>query len=251
MPLPWALVSLDPSLRDASLAAPRSLRRLANRVALGLVAAGEDAGRILRAWAAALDAPVSVLHPGEVPDADLFRGLAERARLAPARLLHASADATMLAAAEAAGCAVRRAETGMASLVAAVLDQDALEPLPPHPLAGRQPEPYLRGIQFFQAGRFYEAHEEWERLYVEAEGPERDFWRGLIQVAAACHQARRGNDEGAARLERSARILLAPFLPRHRDLDIQALLDALPASLADGCRQAPTLRVGAPGPSPS
>ncbi len=244
MTLPCALVSLDPSLREAAAAAPESLRRLANRAALGVVDAGSRGE--LQAWAATLGAPVSLVHAGPARDTDLFRGLAARARLEPGRVLHASADPEMLQAAAGAGCATAClgapaagpgplaatvAATDLPGLVAAILALDAPKPLPSHPLSGRHPEAYLRGIQFFATGRYYEAHEEWERLYMTTVGRERDFWRGLIQVAAACLQARRGNAEGATRLWTSARTLLAPFGPVHRQLDLDAWLPAVAAWL--------------------
>jgi hypothetical protein len=60
------------------------------------------------------------------------------------------------------------------------------------------PLPYLRGIELFNAARFFEAHEVWEELWLPAEGTERQFLHALIQTAAALHHVQRGNLKGAA-----------------------------------------------------
>lgn len=40
----------------------------------------------------------------------------------------------------------------------------------------------------FNAGRWWEAHEAWEPLWLRAAGPERHFLQGLILLAAALHK---------------------------------------------------------------
>jgi predicted metal-dependent hydrolase len=43
-----------------------------------------------------------------------------------------------------------------------------------------------RGIDFFNAGNFFEAHEAWERLWLNAEQPEeKQFLQGLIMAAGS------------------------------------------------------------------
>lgn len=53
-----------------------------------------------------------------------------------------------------------------------------------------------RGVADFNAGRFFEAHEVWEELWLAAAEPEKTFLQGLIQVAAAFHHQARGNERG-------------------------------------------------------
>ena len=48
----------------------------------------------------------------------------------------------------------------------------------------------------FNAELFFEAHEVLEDLWRETKGPERDFYHGLIQVAAAYVHVQRGNAYG-------------------------------------------------------
>jgi hypothetical protein len=54
------------------------------------------------------------------------------------------------------------------------------------------------GLNFFHAGRFFDAHEAWEELWNETPpGPLRLFYQGLIQGAVGLHHFSRGNLEGA------------------------------------------------------
>ncbi len=56
---------------------------------------------------------------------------------------------------------------------------------------------WREGVRAFCEERWFEAHEHWEQLW-RAAGPEdREFLRGLIQVAAALHLLARGNSGGA------------------------------------------------------
>ena len=46
---------------------------------------------------------------------------------------------------------------------------------------------YLRGIAYFNACEFFEAHETWEELWKDYSGELREFYKGLIQAAVALH----------------------------------------------------------------
>ena len=59
------------------------------------------------------------------------------------------------------------------------------------------PERLVRGINFFNSGRYFEAHEVWEDLWREESGPLRSFYQGLIQAAVGLHHLQRGNLLGA------------------------------------------------------
>ena len=60
-----------------------------------------------------------------------------------------------------------------------------------------------RAVAFFNARAFYEAHEDWETLWNEAEGAERLWLQGLIQWAAAFFHFERGyHASGFAKLLR-------------------------------------------------
>src|SRR5262249_10939110 len=51
---------------------------------------------------------------------------------------------------------------------------------------------------FFNAGKYFEAHEVWEDLWRPTEnGPLKDCYQGLIQAAVALHHLQQGNEVGA------------------------------------------------------
>lgn len=46
----------------------------------------------------------------------------------------------------------------------------------------------VRGAELFAAGQWWEAHEAWEGVWMQAAGDERRFVQGLILLAAALHK---------------------------------------------------------------
>lgn len=67
------------------------------------------------------------------------------------------------------------------------------------------PERYLAGIELFNRGDFFEAHEVWEDLWAESTGDGHRFTQGLIQAAVGlCHFCN-GNLRGAIKLYHSSR----------------------------------------------
>lgn len=60
------------------------------------------------------------------------------------------------------------------------------------------------GLRLYDAGKFFQAHEEWESVWLGAREPEKMFLQGLIQVTAAFHHLQRNNPLGTARLLQAA-----------------------------------------------
>ncbi len=56
---------------------------------------------------------------------------------------------------------------------------------------------YLEGIEHFNAGRYFDAHEVWEEVWLRASGDTKLFYQMLIQAAVALHHYERGNARGA------------------------------------------------------
>lgn len=59
---------------------------------------------------------------------------------------------------------------------------------------------FRAGLDHFNATEFWDAHESWETIWLEAESEVRRFLQGLIQLAAAYHHVKRGTYAGAVRL---------------------------------------------------
>jgi hypothetical protein len=86
------------------------------------------------------------------------------------------------------------------------------------------------GADLYNAGHFWHAHEAWEEVWLEAETPDRDFYQGLIQVAAAFVHVTRSEYPGSVRLLDSGISKLARY---RQGLDGVAL-----APFVDGARRA-------------
>ena len=113
-----------------------------------------------------------------------------------------------------------------------------------------------RGRLLFNAGRYFEAHEAWEEVWLLEEGDLRMLLQGLIQVAAGCHKAREGRAAGCARLigtglEKLGRVeTLAPgiagFARKMAGVHERAL--GWQRGESDGIGPIPTLPPSTPGP---
>ncbi len=70
---------------------------------------------------------------------------------------------------------------------------------------------FLRGVELFQQGRYWESHEAWEEIWQQLPSPARLYFQGLIQLAAALHQQQRGIRHGTEKHLRNAFWKLALF----------------------------------------
>jgi len=87
---------------------------------------------------------------------------------------------------------------------------------------------YLQGIAYFNECEFFEAHEVWEDLWADNQGPSRKFYQGLIQAAVCLHHFSNGNIRGARKLYESCRTrYLDAYRPHHLGLNLQQFLTDL------------------------
>jgi len=77
---------------------------------------------------------------------------------------------------------------------------------------------FQRGVELFNAGQFFEAHEAWEEIWLAASEPDKTFLQGLIQVAAAFHHRSRGNRKGMESLLEAGLAKLEQFPEEHRGI---------------------------------
>jgi predicted metal-dependent hydrolase len=83
----------------------------------------------------------------------------------------------------------------------------------------------MPGVELFNRALYWEAHEAWEDAWTpDRRGPDRGFYKGLIQVAAGCLHYGRRNRRGAVNKWRSGADHLRPYLPRHRGVELEALV---------------------------
>lgn len=80
-------------------------------------------------------------------------------------------------------------------------------------------------IDLFNRKDFFEAHEVLEDLWIETEGEEKDFYKGLIQCAVAFVHLDRNNDKGAMKLFGTACGYLNHYLPDYCEINTESLLE--------------------------
>lgn len=89
------------------------------------------------------------------------------------------------------------------------------------------------GIELFNSGEYWHAHEVWEREWTpDRKGPNSGFYKGLIQVAAGCLHYTRRNRRGAINKWRSGADYLRPYLPAHMGVELAPLVRAVDDFLA-------------------
>jgi uncharacterized protein len=83
---------------------------------------------------------------------------------------------------------------------------------------------FRRGVALFNGVRYWHAHEAWETLWRAAPDEERDFYQGLIQVAAGLLHLQRRNMRGARNKLTEGVEKLRPYQPAHRGVFVNELI---------------------------
>ncbi|MCC7517767.1 MAG: DUF309 domain-containing protein [Verrucomicrobiae bacterium] len=86
---------------------------------------------------------------------------------------------------------------------------------------------YLAFFEEFNQGRYFEAHEVLESLWLRSTEEIVGFYKGLIQIAGAFVHLSKSRSGPALRLLRLAEKHLAPYAPERERLDVTALLRRL------------------------
>ena len=90
-----------------------------------------------------------------------------------------------------------------------------------------------QGIIFFNAGRYFDAHEAWEDLWRESGGPLRLFYQGLVQAAVGMHHLSQGNLNGAQAQLKKSLDKLQQYPETFCRIDNSKLIDDLQATLRE------------------
>ena len=112
------------------------------------------------------------------------------------------------------------------------------------------------GLEAFEAGDYYAAHEHWELVWKRVADPERRFIQGLIQLATALYKLGQARPEGARKLCARAAPKLADAPPHLHDIDlhaarahVQRLASMLESSPAEAASSTWSIRARARGPA--
>ena len=82
---------------------------------------------------------------------------------------------------------------------------------------------FAHGIEQFNRGEFFAAHETWEAIWLAASGDDKVFLQGTIQLAAAFHHWKGGNARGTLALLRRAVANLAEIPGSYRGIRVDLL----------------------------
>ena len=96
------------------------------------------------------------------------------------------------------------------------------------PITAPWDDPRLdEGIQLYNDGHHWHAHEAWEPLWMGLEGDDKLFVQGLIMSAAMLHQYQRKVAKGVANHWENVRLRLAQHAPSKWGVDVAGLLEQL------------------------
>jgi predicted metal-dependent hydrolase len=99
--------------------------------------------------------------------------------------------------------------------------------------AGERDELFRRGVSLFNEVRYWHAHEAWETLWRAAPDDERDFYQGLIQLAAGLLHLQRRNRRGARNKLSEGLAKLKPYQPAHHGIFVNELIGRAERILED------------------
>lgn len=80
------------------------------------------------------------------------------------------------------------------------------------------------GIDLYNAGHYWNAHEAWEEVWLEADRDVRNFYQGLIQVAAGFVHLTRNRYPGAVKLLGDGIAKLERYPSEYKGVDVGALV---------------------------
>ena len=98
-------------------------------------------------------------------------------------------------------------------------------------LTAEEDQHLAKGVALFNEGKYWHAHEAWEKIWQKHAEDGRVFFQGLIQLAAAFHQCRRHIFRGFAVHLRQAREKLILFPGNFLGVNVSSLIDAIDANL--------------------
>lgn len=100
-------------------------------------------------------------------------------------------------------------------------------------MEGRFDPRFLKGIEEFNRGEFFECHETLEEIWLEEHGEDREFYQGIIQIAAGYLKWEAGVLRGAIKLWRSGLAKLESYPPKYLGIDLATFVEGVRKNLAE------------------
>tara|TARA_B100001105_G_C22282724_1_gene396049 strand:+ start:453 stop:818 length:366 start_codon:yes stop_codon:yes gene_type:complete len=93
--------------------------------------------------------------------------------------------------------------------------------------AQKKEELFLKGLEAYHEGNYFDAHEFWEILWSDYYLKDRDFIQGLIQLSVSFVHLENGNLNGAKSLMGKCLEKFKEFGGVHRDIDVSGLKNSI------------------------
>ncbi len=98
-------------------------------------------------------------------------------------------------------------------------------------MQGRNDPRFLKGIEEFNRQLFFECHETLEEIWLEDRGDDRNFYQGIIQIAAGYFKWQQGVPAGAIKLWRSGLEKVEAYGSVHLGVHLDPLIQAVRLNL--------------------
>lgn len=92
---------------------------------------------------------------------------------------------------------------------------------------------FLKGIDEFNHGLYFECHETLEEIWLEERGEDREFYQGIIQIAAGYFKWEQGVMRGAIKLWRAGLAKIEVYPPDHLGIELARFVDGVRKNLAE------------------
>ena len=90
-----------------------------------------------------------------------------------------------------------------------------------------------KGIEEFNQGLYFECHETLEEIWLEDHGEDRQFYQGIIQIAAGYFKSEQGVLIGAIKLMRSGLEKLKAYPPTHLGVELESFVHGVKENLRE------------------
>jgi len=97
-------------------------------------------------------------------------------------------------------------------------------------LKNELPDEFWKGIEEFNAGKFFECHETLEAVWAKQSDPERELTQGIIQIAVAYYHLGRQNPKGALKLFERGLARVQKFPSPSFGMDTEKLIEEVKAT---------------------
>ncbi len=86
-------------------------------------------------------------------------------------------------------------------------------------------ELFEKGIEYFNSGHFFEAHDTFEEIWMDERGAGVQFYQGLVQLATGFYHLRMDNLKGAESQLNKGITKLKKYKPEYQNLELTELLN--------------------------